>query len=87
MYDHEPIVSQYVAGIAVHWYMDSVIPPELLDKTHDLFPDKFIFGTEACAGAGPQKHVILGSFVRAEEYAKFIIQVCFKFLNLKICFS
>lgn len=65
---------KYVSGIAVHWYMDSIIPPNLLDRTNDLFPDKFIFGTEACIGTKPEQHVILGSFVRAERYAKYIIQ-------------
>jgi glucosylceramidase len=75
MRDHEPLVDKYVSGIAVHWYMDSIIPPIMLDKTHDLFPDKFIFGTEACVGEGPQQHVIIGSFVRAEEYAQYILQV------------
>ena len=54
--------------------MDSIIPASILDKTHELFPDKFLFGSEACIGQGPQQHVILGSFVRGEEYANYIIQ-------------
>ena len=46
-----------------------------MDKTAEEFPDKWIFGTEACAGAGPfVPNVILGGFDRAEDYAKYIIQ-------------
>ena len=75
MIEHESHVSDYISGIAVHWYMDSIVPSNMLDKTHELFPDKFIFGTEACIGEGPQQHVILGSFVRAEVYARFILEV------------
>ena len=37
--------NKYVSGIAVHWYMDFLIPPSALDLTHDAFPDKFIFAT------------------------------------------
>ena len=46
VFDHAPKeADKYVAGIAVHWYMDSLIPPKMLDLTHDAFPNKFIFGT------------------------------------------
>ena len=37
--------NKYVSGIAVHWYMDFLIPPNALDLAHDAFPDKFIFAT------------------------------------------
>ena len=37
--------NKYVSGIAVHWYMDFLIPPSALDLTHEAFPDKFIFAT------------------------------------------
>jgi glucosylceramidase len=64
-----------VAGIAVHWYMDFIVPPSALDITHEKFPDKWIFGSEACEGSIPLlPHVLLGDFGRAESYAKFIIQ-------------
>lgn len=40
----------YVDGFAVHWYWDDLAPPSLLDKTHNLFPDKFLLNTESCLG-------------------------------------
>lgn len=73
--DFSPETTKNFDGIAVHWYLDMFVNSNLLDKTHDLMPDKWIFGTEACAGAGPfSQHVILGGFDRAEQYAKYIIQ-------------
>jgi glucosylceramidase len=64
-----------VSGIAVHWYLDSAIPAKTLDVTHAKYPNKWIFGTEACAGAGPFAiHVLLGGYNRAENYAKDIIE-------------
>lgn len=41
---------KYIAGTALHWYTDFFTSPKLLDWTHQLFPDKFIFMTEACTG-------------------------------------
>lgn len=47
----DPRVNLYVDGIAVHWYTDDVFPsPDPLDETHAMFPDKFLFYTEACNG-------------------------------------
>lgn len=40
-----------------------------------MFPNKFIFATEACSGTNPfEPHVVLGGFGRAEAYTKSIIQ-------------
>jgi glucosylceramidase len=75
LFQHTQLASKYVSGIAVHWYLDFVVPPSVLDETNKLFPDKFIFETESCLGQGPQEHVELGSFMRGESYAKYIIQV------------
>ncbi|CAF0930114.1 unnamed protein product [Brachionus calyciflorus] len=75
VFSHNPEAKKYVDGIAVHWYLDSLVPPKVLDWTHDKFPDKFIFATEAChalAGLGPA--VVLGSFDRAESYVRDIIE-------------
>ena len=59
----------------MHWYTDFLIPPKVLDMTHDKFPDKWLFGTEACAGFIPiLPHVLLGDFGRAESYAKYILE-------------
>ena len=73
--NYSPEATKYFDGIGVHWYLDFVTNPKVLDLTHELMPDKWIFGTEACAGSGPlNKHVIIGDFTRAENYAKYIIQ-------------
>ncbi|XP_076749061.1 lysosomal acid glucosylceramidase-like [Xylocopa sonorina] len=66
----------YTAGIAVHWYTDSFIPPTVLDRTHADFPDKFILLTEACTGSNELKFkkVLLGSWERGEKYILSIIE-------------
>ena len=75
VFSYSPEANTFIDGIAVHWYLDSFVSPKILDETHRLFPDKFIFATEACAGAGPLKpNVILAGFSRAESYAKYILQ-------------
>lgn len=68
---------RYIHGVAVHWYLDSVVPPDIsLGTTHDLYPEYYLFGTEACAGWNPlNKGVMLGSWDRAEQYAHDIIEV------------
>uniref|UniRef100_A0AAX7UTP4 Glucosylceramidase n=1 Tax=Astatotilapia calliptera TaxID=8154 RepID=A0AAX7UTP4_ASTCA len=67
---------RYIHGVAVHWYLDSVVPPDIsLGTTHDLYPEYYLFGTEACAGWNPlNKGVMLGSWDRAEQYAHDIIE-------------
>jgi glucosylceramidase len=47
---HSEKTRNYIAGIAVHWYLDNLVPPDFLDITHSAFPDKFLLGTEACTG-------------------------------------
>ncbi|XP_045605281.2 lysosomal acid glucosylceramidase [Procambarus clarkii] len=69
---NDSFATQYVDGIAVHWYGDDYSPAGLLDDTHDLFPDHFILGTEACAGY-LKDPVVLGSWERLEQYAHDII--------------
>ncbi|KAL3841983.1 hypothetical protein ACJMK2_020059 [Sinanodonta woodiana] len=68
--------AKYVSGIAIHWYEDPLVPVLALDSTHDMFPDKFIFGTEACIEPIVDKRdtVALGDWSRAERYAKDILQ-------------
>lgn len=39
--------SKHVGGVAVHWYQDNLAEPEVLDDTHNEFPDKFILVTES----------------------------------------
>lgn len=68
--------ARYVHGIGVHWYFDRLVPPDVtLTSTHHLYPDYFLFATEACAGWSPvDRGVRLGSWDRAEDYAHDIIQ-------------
>ncbi|XP_017280474.1 lysosomal acid glucosylceramidase [Kryptolebias marmoratus] len=67
---------RYIHGVAVHWYMDSFIPAGIsLGTTHRLYPEYYLFGTEACAGWSPaDRGVKLGSWERAEQYAHDIIE-------------
>ncbi|KAJ8354838.1 hypothetical protein SKAU_G00224050 [Synaphobranchus kaupii] len=68
--------ARYIHGIAVHWYMDHMAPAELsLSTTHHLYPEYYLFATEACAGWKPyDRGVKLGSWDRAEDYAHDIIE-------------
>lgn len=68
--------ARYIHGIAVHWYMDHITPAKLsLSTTHHLYPEYYLFGTEACAGWKPyDRGVRLGSWDRAEDYAHDIIE-------------
>ncbi|KAK5985803.1 Glucosylceramidase [Trichostrongylus colubriformis] len=66
--------AKYVDGVAVHWYLDGLIPASVLTTTHNRHPDKFILATEACAGVFFGHGPILGDWYRAEEYAVNIIE-------------
>lgn len=68
---------RYIHGVAVHWYMDGFVPAEMsLGTTHHIYPEYYLFGTEACAGWSPiDRGVKLGSWNRAEQYAHDIIEV------------
>lgn len=63
--------------MAVHWYMDGLVPADIsLGVTHHLYPEYYLFATEACAGWNPlDRGVKLGSWDRAEQYAHDIIGV------------
>ncbi|KAA8591650.1 hypothetical protein FQN60_017024, partial [Etheostoma spectabile] len=67
---------RYIHGVAVHWYMDSLVPAEIsLGVTHHLYPEYYLFATEACSGWSPlDRGVKLGSWDRAEQYAHDIIE-------------
>lgn len=72
---NDSLASHYVKGIALHWYWNFLVGPEVMVRTHDAFPELFILATEACEGASPEpNHVILGSWRRAENYAQDILQ-------------
>lgn len=66
----------FVSGLAVHWYWDRLVTPQVLDAAHNQYPDKIILNTESSIGDRPgQFHgPVLGSWSRAEVYAMGIIQ-------------
>ncbi|XP_067831900.1 lysosomal acid glucosylceramidase isoform X2 [Heptranchias perlo] len=68
--------AQYVDGIAVHWYVDQLTPADkTLGTTHHLYPEYYLFATEACTGYLPWEHtVLLGSWERGTMYSHDIIQ-------------
>ncbi|XP_069805825.1 lysosomal acid glucosylceramidase [Dendropsophus ebraccatus] len=68
--------ARHVHGIAVHWYLDAVVPAEIsLGSTHRLYPDYFLFATEASAGFAPwDKGVRLGCWERGEAYSQRIVE-------------
>ncbi|CAG6015364.1 unnamed protein product [Menidia menidia] len=68
--------AKYIHGVAVHWYFDSLVPAEIsLGATHEVYPEYYLFGTEACSGANPfDRGVKLGSWERAEHYAHDILE-------------
>ena len=70
------INNNVIQGIGVHWYMNYLISTKSLEKTHKLFPDKFILGTEACHEARPSppdSTDINTQWNRGEKYSKDII--------------
>uniref|UniRef100_A0A8C7CAQ2 Glucosylceramidase n=1 Tax=Oncorhynchus kisutch TaxID=8019 RepID=A0A8C7CAQ2_ONCKI len=76
---HLTLYYMYIHGVGVHWYLDTLVPAELsLGTTHQLYPEYYLFGTEACAGWSPSdRGVRLDSWERAEQYAHSIIQVLY----------
>ncbi|XP_050706501.1 putative glucosylceramidase 3 [Eriocheir sinensis] len=62
--------------MALHWYKDGEVSPHVLCHAHLLYPDKDIIYSESCIEPRGPAHipVILGSWERAERYAKNIIE-------------
>ncbi|NXN25472.1 GLCM Glucosylceramidase, partial [Nycticryphes semicollaris] len=69
--------ARYVAGLGVHWYLDSIVPASCsLEATHKLFPDHFLLYTEACSGFLTLRFsVSLGCWERGESYSHSILTV------------
>lgn len=70
MYKGSPNSTEYIDGIAVHWYADKIVPASAIDSTVELFPDKMIIATEASSGDRPWDvhKPELGSWTRFEDY-------------------
>lgn len=66
----------YIAGLAVHSYLDRYLPADMLNIGQEAFPDKFIINSESSIGdvrynpRGP----LLGSWARGVEYMDMFIQ-------------
>ncbi|KAJ7397755.1 glucosylceramidase-like protein [Pitangus sulphuratus] len=69
--------ARYVAGLAVHWYLDPIVPPGCsLEATHKLFPDHFLLYTEACSGFFTFRFAVsLGCWERGDQYSHSILTV------------
>lgn len=42
--------SKYIDGVAVHWYLDFIVPVKVLNEVHNDFGDKILINTEASQG-------------------------------------
>ncbi|KAM3959510.1 lysosomal acid glucosylceramidase-like isoform 1-T2 [Aphomia sociella] len=70
-----PEADKYIDGLAVHFYFDELVPPEIFSKSVEDHPEKFILNTEASTGVSDKENpVLLGSWDRAQQYIKDIIQ-------------
>lgn len=75
----DPNASEFIQGIGVHWYWNSLFSATRLTATHERHPTKFILPTEASNGAftlfpWEKKGPILGDWSRGESYAQDIIE-------------
>uniref|UniRef100_A0A8C3U7R3 Glucosylceramidase n=1 Tax=Catharus ustulatus TaxID=91951 RepID=A0A8C3U7R3_CATUS len=75
--------ARYVAGLAVHWYLDAIVPPGCsLEATHKLFPDHFLLYTEACTGFFMFRFAVsLGCWERGDHYSYSILTVMNHFVS------
>jgi len=64
----DPDASQYVSGLAVHWYVNGGLGPEVFDQVMADYPDKFILYTESSVLHGLDT-IAFGNWALAEEYA------------------
>ncbi|CAK1590496.1 unnamed protein product [Parnassius mnemosyne] len=71
-----PEVLDYIDGIALHFYYDTSTPVQVLQNLQRRYPKLFVIYTEACRGylLTDKKQVLLGSWERAEDYIKDIIE-------------
>nr|CAD7264536.1 unnamed protein product [Timema shepardi] len=70
----------YVSGIGLHWYTDESTDPIIIDQTHELFPDKFLFYTEACELVQVTRDT-LGDWAVGEHYGNSMFQAFNHWVN------
>jgi glucosylceramidase len=68
--------TDFIDGIAVHWYADRIASTDFLDMTADMYPNKFIISTEACSGFTPteSKKIDFGAWHKLEDLVLDIIE-------------
>uniref|UniRef100_A0A6P7FPE7 Glucosylceramidase n=1 Tax=Diabrotica virgifera virgifera TaxID=50390 RepID=A0A6P7FPE7_DIAVI len=64
----------YIDGIALQSYFDYANNTYLLDRTHTLYPHKFMLSTEAAVGSKYTGAATMGDWANGELYATDIIQ-------------
>lgn len=68
-----PNASDYVTGLAYHWYFNQITGAGVLDAYKNEHPDLDIWSTEACTGSFAkfkfEKNVEIGNWNRGEQYA------------------
>ncbi|XP_067952151.1 putative glucosylceramidase 4 [Watersipora subatra] len=72
----DSVAKDYVSGLALHDYLNYLSGYEVITKTHEVAPDKFILSTESCIR--PPKGTLpveLGSWERGEDYFNDIVKV------------
>ena len=69
-------VTNFIDGIAVHWYADRITPTEFLDMTAEMYPNKFIISTEACSGfrRTESKKIDFGAWNKLEDLVLDVIE-------------
>nr|CAD7402012.1 unnamed protein product [Timema poppensis] len=72
--------NSYVSGIGLHWYTDESTDPIIIDQTHELFPDKFLFYTEACELVQVTRDT-LGDWAVGEHYGNSMFQAFNHWVN------
>lgn len=74
----------YVSGIGIHGYFDSVSSPSVLDETKANFSDKLLLYTEMCFGVtGPISRTgpTLGTWAHAEELIVMLMDILLHNVN------
>ena len=68
--------TEYLNGLAVHWYWDEIFSPVFIDQALAEMPDKILLSTESCIGDKPWQKAapLLGSWERGEKYARAFLQ-------------
>jgi glucosylceramidase len=69
-------VTDFIDGIAVHWYADRIASTDFLDMTAKMYPNKFLISTEACSGFTRQESnkIDFGAWHKLEDLVLDVIE-------------